>query len=95
MGLLNFKPKKSNARTADERLMASFQEINDFVKNNNNKEPEPNPSNISEYQLYSRLKSLREDLEKVEQLKPHDIHKLLPDVAINHVNEPQGRNNFV
>lgn len=88
LGLLNVKPKKSNARTADERLLASFQEINDFVKSNS-KVPEPNPSNISEYQLYSRLNSLREDLEKVEQLKAHDIHNLLPDVAANLINEPQ------
>ncbi|GAF05570.1 GIY-YIG nuclease family protein [Saccharicrinis fermentans] len=92
LGLLNVKPKKSNARTADERLLANFQEINDFVKNNS-KEPEPNPSNISEYQLYSRLKSLREDLEKVELLKLHDTYNLLPDVAINQVNESQGEYN--
>ncbi|MCB0537835.1 MAG: GIY-YIG nuclease family protein [Bacteroidetes bacterium] len=92
LGLLNVKPKKSNVRTADERLLASFQEINDFIENNG-KEPEPNPSNISEYQLYSRLKSLREDLQKVEQLKPHDINNLLPEIAINQVNEPQAEYN--
>ncbi|MBT4968145.1 MAG: GIY-YIG nuclease family protein, partial [Bacteroidetes bacterium] len=85
LGLLNVKPKKSNARTADERLLASFQEINDFVESNS-KEPEPNPLNISEYQLYSRLKSLREDLEKLEQLKSHDIHDLLPELEIDQVN---------
>lgn len=88
LSLLNIKPKKSNKRTADERLLSSFQEINDFIENNG-KEPEPNPSNISEYQLYSRLKSLREDLQKVEQLKPYDIHNLLPEIAINRVNESQ------
>ncbi len=92
LGLLNVKPKKSNTRTADERLLASFQEINDFVANNN-KEPEPNPSNISEYQLYSRLKSIREDIEKVEQLKPHDIHNLLPEIEISQVNEPKAEYN--
>jgi len=88
LGLLNVKPKASNARTADERLLASFQEINDFVESNDGKEPEPNMSNISEYQLYSRLKNLREDIEKVEQLKPHDINNLLPAIAIDEVNEP-------
>lgn len=92
LGLLNVKPKKSNTRTADERLLASFQEIIDYVKTNS-KEPQPNPSNISEYQLYSRLKSLREDLEKVEQLKPHDILNLLPDIATNQVNEAQPKYN--
>ncbi len=90
LGLLNVKPKKSNARTADERLLASFQEINDFVESNS-KEPEPNPLNISEYQLYSRLKSLREDLEKLEQLKSHAIHDLLPELEIDQVNEPQAK----
>jgi hypothetical protein len=88
LGLLIVKPKKSGARTADERLLASFQEINDFVANNN-KEPEPNPSNISEYQLYSRLKSLRENTVKVEQLKPHDIYNLLPEIEISQANEPK------
>ncbi|WP_430811576.1 MULTISPECIES: GIY-YIG nuclease family protein [unclassified Carboxylicivirga] len=92
LGLLNVKPKKSNTRTADERLLASFQEINDFVANNS-KEPEPNPSNISEYQLYSRLKSMREDIEKVEQLKPHDIHNLLPEIEISQVNDPKAEYN--
>jgi hypothetical protein len=92
LGLLNIKPKKSNTRTADERLLASFQEINDYIKNNG-KEPEPNPMNISEYQLYSRLKSMREDLVKVEQLKPHDKNNLLPEVEISQVNEPQAEYN--
>jgi len=88
LGLLNAKPKKSNVQTADERLLASFQEINDFIENNG-KEPTANPSNISEFQLYYRLKSLREDLQKIEQLKPHDINNLLPEIATNQVNEPQ------
>jgi len=88
LGLLNFKPKVSNARTADERLLASFQEINDFV-DSNGKEPTANPSNISEFQLYSRLKSLREDETKIGLLKEHDIHNLLPVLETNQVNEPQ------
>ncbi|MFO7862387.1 MAG: GIY-YIG nuclease family protein [Salinivirgaceae bacterium] len=89
LGLLNIKPRKSNTRTADERLLASFQEINSFVEGKG-KEPEPNPASISEYQLYSRLKSLRENLQKVEQLKPHDIHNLLPEVEPGQVNETPG-----
>jgi len=88
LGLLVFKTKNSNLRTADERLLASFQEINDFV-DNNHKEPEPNPSNISEFQLYSRLKNLREDKTKIGLLKAHDIHNLLPTIELNQVNEPQ------
>ncbi|HCL00022.1 MAG TPA: hypothetical protein DHW42_07975 [Candidatus Marinimicrobia bacterium] len=90
LGLLNFKPKISNARTADERLLSSFQEINDFV-NNNGKEPAPNPSNISEFQLYSRLKNLRDDETKIGQLKEHDIHNLLPTIVTDQINEPQAK----
>lgn len=92
LGLLNVNPKKSNTRTADERLLASFQGINDFIENYR-KEPEPNPSNISEYQLYSRLKNLREDAQKVEQLKPYDTHNLLPEIEISQVNEPNAEYN--
>ena len=64
LGLLNIKPKKSAARTSDERLAASFDEINDFIENNE-REPKPDVSNISEYKLYSTLKGLRENEEKM------------------------------
>jgi len=76
LGLLNVKPKTSNVKTADERLSASFEEINEFVAKNE-REPAPNPSNITEYQLYSRLKNLREDQEKMPALEPLDRYGLL------------------
>jgi len=75
-GLLNVKVKKSSARTSDERLSSSFDEINDFIEKYE-REPEPNPSNITEYKLYSRLKSLREDEDKMMALEPLDKHGLL------------------
>jgi hypothetical protein len=76
LGLLNVKLKTSNVKTADERLSTSFAEINDFIAKND-REPAPNPSNISEYQLYSRLKSLREDEDKMLVLEPQDTYGLL------------------
>jgi len=76
LGLLNVKPKVSSARNADERLVASFHEIIDFYEKNN-KEPEPNSKNISEYLLYSRLKNLREDENKKLALEPEDKYRLL------------------
>ncbi len=87
LGILNVKPKASSARNADERLLSSFQEINDFVAEHG-KEPAPNVANVAETQLYYRLKSLREDDEKVALLKDQDAHDILPstDVAA----EPQG-----
>lgn len=85
--LLIVKPKNLFARTPDERLLASFQEVNDFVTKQG-KEPGPNVNNVAEFQLYSRLKSLREDAEKTEMLKAEDKHNLLPDFQINGVSEP-------
>jgi hypothetical protein len=86
LGLLDFKPKQSYSRTADERLLTSFQEINTFFTVNG-KEPEANPSNISEFQLYSRLKNLKQDETKIDLLKAHDVHGLLPVLASNQVSE--------
>ncbi len=75
LGLLNTKPATSPVRNEDERLVASFKEINDFYEKNN-KEPEQG-GGIQEHQLYARLKSLRENPAKIEILKPHDKFGLL------------------
>lgn len=75
-GILNVKPKFTNARNADERLSASFNEVNVFFEKYK-KEPQPNPANISEFQLYSRLKSIRSDSEKMQSLEEQDIYGLL------------------
>ena len=74
-GLLTVKPKKSAVRTSDERLAASFDQINDFIKKMD--ESQPDPTNISEYKLYSTLKGLGENEEKTIALESQDIHGLL------------------
>lgn len=84
LGLLNVKAKTSSARTSDERLASSFDEINDFIEKHE-REPEPNPGNITEYKLYSRLKSLREDEEKMMALEPQDKYGLF-DVEKKEIN---------
>ena len=76
MGLLDVKAKSSSALNADERLTASFQEINEFFERHN-REPQPNVGNISEYQLYCRLKTLREDEDMIMVCEPQDKHGLL------------------
>ncbi len=73
-GILDTKPKSSNIKTEDERLIESFQEINAFFEKNNR---EPKATNVTEFKLLSRLKSLRNDTEKIEILKPYDTHNLL------------------
>ena len=74
--MLDTKPKSSSVRNEDERLDSSFQEINDFVAEHK-REPEPNTSNIYEFQLYSRLKGIRESGEKSIVLEPKDTYQLL------------------
>ena len=75
LGLLNIKPSTSPARNEDERLVASFQEINDFYEKN--KRTPQQGGDLQEHQLYSRLKSLRENSTKVEILNVHDKYGLL------------------
>ncbi len=74
-GLLNVKPAAPPSRTADERLIASFEEINAFYEKNQ-REPQLG-GGIQEMQLCSRLKGLREDPIKIEMLKSHDRFGLL------------------
>jgi hypothetical protein len=75
LGLLNIKPKRSSI-TVDERLYQSFQQINEFYRQHG-KEPESNPSNIQEFQLFNRLKGLRSNKEKCEILQELDEYKIL------------------
>ncbi|MCP4118792.1 MAG: GIY-YIG nuclease family protein [Desulfobacteraceae bacterium] len=80
LGLLKIKPKASSAISADERLVASFEEINAFFKEHN-REPEES-RDIRERKLYSRLKGLRETPEKAVTLIEFDAFDLLGDVKI-------------
>jgi hypothetical protein len=76
LGLLKIKPKASSASTSDERLVASFQEINDFVREVGH-EPQANNKDMREFILHSRLNALKEDNDKVEFLLDHDKFGLL------------------
>ena len=65
--------------TTDElRLKDSFEEINKFI-DQNGKEP-VETSNILERKLFSRLKQLQKDYEKVLNLKEFDRHNLFKNV---------------
>lgn len=86
LGLLDIKPKTSNVRTSDERLIASFEEINKFVDEHGT-EPTATITNTAQFMLYARLKGIREDAEKVAQLKEYDIHNLLPIVEADQIND--------
>lgn len=73
-GLLDVKPKANPVRNEDERLVSSFKEINQFFEKNNR---EPQPNNVQEFSLYSRLKGIRENEHKKEALLKYDTHHLL------------------
>lgn len=78
-GLLDLKPKGSNIKTPDDRLVESFEEINLFIDKNGR---EPNTSSMSEYGLSARLKAFRQDDEKKKILKFYDRHNLLGQVEV-------------
>lgn len=78
LGLLDVKPKQSNVITPDQRLVASFEEINAFVREHGR---EPTESlDIRERRLFSRLNGLRSSAERAAALKQYDKLNLLGDV---------------
>jgi len=86
-GLLNTKPKSTFSKSPDARLVDSFNEIITFI-DKHGREPEDNPNNVLEFQLYTRLKALRTDAAKIELLIPHDIYNLFLASGQNSVKEP-------
>jgi len=74
-GILEIK-EKAVAINADDRLVASFEEINAFV-DAHGREPQRAMDDMQERKLYSRLKGIRENPEKTAALKQHDRHGLL------------------
>ncbi len=73
-GLLESKPKASNIKSEEDRLIDSFIEINVFYDKNGR---EPNASSMTEYGLLAKLKNFRHDEEKKKTVKPFDKHNLL------------------
>ena len=73
-GLLDVKPKSSNVKSEEDRLIDSFEEINVFIDKNDR---EPSASSMSEYSLLAKLKNFRENEKSKKILKPFDRHDLL------------------
>lgn len=80
-GLLESKPSAA-PMTRDEKLVQSFQEINAFVEKHG-KEPQDS-SDVNELGLFLRLQGIRNNPQKISQLKDFDRHSLLklPDIAV-------------
>lgn len=74
-GLLTEAPKAAPV-TSDDRLVAKFLEIVEFV-DLNDRAPELNPGSIGEFQLAARLKAMSENDDQREALLEYDKHGLL------------------
>ena len=78
LGLFDVKPKKSFAKSADQRLIDSFEEINKFVAEHG-LEPKQGGS-VIEANLASRLYGIRNDSRKVAALVDYDRFGLLGEI---------------
>lgn len=76
LNLLEVKPKVSNRCTSDERLIRSFEEINDFI-DKTGELPKADTDSVLERSLYFRLQGMIEDVTKAKTLKAYDRHGLL------------------
>ena len=77
LGILEIKVKNPIV-TADDRLKASFEEINSFYETHN-REPKK-CTDMNERGLFSRLQGIKENPTKIEALKQYDRFNLLQEV---------------
>ena len=76
LGLLEIKAKNP-VITPDDRLIATFEEINDFYEKH---DCEPKKTtDMNERGLFSRLKGLRDNPQKIQALKKYDRFNLLEE----------------
>jgi hypothetical protein len=77
LGILEIKAKNPVV-TADDRLKASFEEINSFYETHD-REPKK-CTDMNERGLFSRLQGIKENPTKIEALKQYDRFNLLQEV---------------
>jgi hypothetical protein len=82
-GLLAVKSKVPDAITADERLLVTFKEIEDFVKTNG-RPPRADASDVHEFKLCSRLEAIKSSPAKSNALRAVDTLGLI-GVPVNSV----------
>ncbi len=84
LDLLEDLKVKNPIITADDRLIASFEEINLFFEEHK-KEPSKN-ADMTQRGLYVRLEGIRNNPSKIEALKKYDRFNLLVDKSTKKVN---------
>jgi len=80
--LLMVKPPRSTASTEDQRIVQSFEEINNFIDQHERKPGEMDTPSVAERGLQVRLAGLLDSNEKHELLRVHDRHGLLPCATV-------------
>lgn len=80
LGILTVKPKVTSS-TVEERLVSSFNDITNFVKEKG-RHPEANPQDMHEFQLHSRLVGLQKSPAKCQLLQAYDELGLLPLIEL-------------
>lgn len=83
LGLLGEVKAKNPIVTADDRLIASFEEINNFF-DVHGREPLKS-KDMNERGLYSRLEGIRNDIQKSQSLYKYDRFNLLKKVSIDDI----------
>ncbi len=78
-GLLNALSKTTRQKSTDGRLVDSFEEVNQFIDRTGR---EPSSSSISEYGLYAKLKTFRQNDSMKRTLKPFDRYDLLGHIEM-------------
>ena len=77
LGLLRL-PVRSEGMTAEERLVASFAEVTDFVRQHE-REPAKAAQDVAEMKLFFRLEAMRANADQREALAPHDEFGILTE----------------
>ena len=85
LNLLSESKAKAKSFNEDDRLAATFEEINNFIEQNGYK-PQKS-TNMSERTLYSRLEGIKKNPEKIEYLKPYDRFDILQKIEINSIDD--------
>ncbi|MFA5426574.1 MAG: GIY-YIG nuclease family protein [Sulfurimonas sp.] len=85
LNLLSESKARAKSFNEDDRLAATFEEINSFIEQNGY-EPQKS-TNMSERTLHSRLEGIKKNPQKVEYLKPYDRYNLLKKIEINSIDD--------
>lgn len=85
LNLLSESKSKEKSLNEDDRLVSSFEEINNFIETSGY---EPKKSiNMNERTLHARLEGIKKNPEKIEYLKPYDRYNLLKKIEINSIDD--------